>query len=47
MKISYKSYKTAGINRISIGVQSLNDSMLKKIGRIHTVEDFINTYKSN
>lgn len=38
-------YKKAGINRISIGVQSMNDIMLKKIGRIHTVEDFISTYK--
>lgn len=38
-------YKKAGINRISIGVQSMNDIMLKKLGRIHTVEDFINTYK--
>lgn len=37
-------YKNAGINRISIGLQSMNDKMLKKIGRIHTVEDFINTY---
>ncbi|WP_352419843.1 radical SAM family heme chaperone HemW [Proteiniborus sp.] len=38
-------YKIAGINRISVGVQSMNDAMLKKIGRIHTVEDFIHTYK--
>ncbi len=38
-------YKKAGINRISIGLQSMNDTMLKRIGRVHTVEDFINTYK--
>lgn len=31
-----KTYKEAGINRISIGVQSLNDDNLKAIGRIHT-----------
>lgn len=37
-------YKNAGINRISIGLQSMNNMMLKKIGRIHTVEDFISTY---
>lgn len=37
-------YKDLGINRISIGVQSMNDEMLKRIGRIHTVKDFINTY---
>ncbi|SDZ19623.1 oxygen-independent coproporphyrinogen-3 oxidase [Proteiniborus ethanoligenes] len=38
-------YKNAGINRISLGVQSMNDTMLNKIGRIHTAEDFINTYR--
>ena len=28
-------YKEAGINRLSIGIQSLNDVILNKIGRIH------------
>lgn len=28
-------YKKIGINRLSIGVQSLNDDILKKIGRLH------------
>lgn len=30
-----KQYKEAGINRLSIGIQSLNDEILKRIGRIH------------
>lgn len=30
-----KEYKKAGINRLSIGIQSLNDDILKKIGRLH------------
>lgn len=30
-----KAYKEIGINRLSIGVQSLNNEILKKIGRIH------------
>ncbi len=30
-----KAYKDMGINRLSIGIQSLNDEILKKIGRIH------------
>jgi oxygen-independent coproporphyrinogen-3 oxidase len=30
-----KQYKESGINRLSIGIQSLNDEILKKIGRIH------------
>ncbi len=37
-------YKKAGINRISIGMQACEDKMLKKIGRIHTYEQFKNTY---
>ncbi|MGB4439576.1 MAG: radical SAM family heme chaperone HemW [Sedimentibacter sp.] len=30
-----KAYKEIGINRLSIGIQSLNDDILYKIGRIH------------
>ena len=30
-----KAYKLAGINRISLGIQSLNDEELKVLGRIH------------
>ncbi len=36
-----KSYKKSGINRISIGLQSLNDTVLKTIGRKHTYSDFL------
>lgn len=38
-------YKKAGINRISLGLQSLNNQLLKSIGRIHTAEDFIESFK--
>lgn len=38
-------YKDSGINRLSLGVQSLNDDVLSKIGRIHTRKDFLDTYK--
>jgi len=31
-------YREAGINRLSMGVQSFDDGLLKKIGRIHTAE---------
>lgn len=37
-------YKAYGINRLSIGLQTTDDKMLKKIGRIHTYEDFLDTY---
>lgn len=39
-----ETYKEAGINRLSIGVQSLDDRVLKALGRIHTAEEFKNTY---
>lgn len=38
-------YKSIGINRISIGLQSTNDYLLKNIGRIHNYEQFLVTYK--
>lgn len=39
-----KDYFKAGINRLSIGLQSTNNNLLKQIGRIHTYEEFLNTY---
>ena len=36
--------KNAGFNRISIGVQSLNDRELKDLGRIHTAEEAETAY---
>lgn len=41
-----QDYKDAGINRLSIGLQSTNDNTLERIGRIHTYEEFLNTYNS-
>jgi putative oxygen-independent coproporphyrinogen III oxidase len=32
----FKEFRNAGINRLSIGVQSFNDRFLKQLGRIHT-----------
>lgn len=40
-----KEYKYAGINRLSIGLQSAKDELLKQIGRIHNFEQFLETYK--
>src|SRR5699024_1350723 len=40
-----KLYKEIGINRVSVGVQSLKDHTLKKIGRIHKSKDFFETYE--
>jgi len=40
-----KDYKEAGVNRLSIGLQSCNNRILEQIGRIHTYETFLETYK--
>ncbi len=35
--------KDAGVNRISLGVQTFNDELLTKIGRVHRAEDVYQT----
>lgn len=37
-------YKKSGINRISMGLQSVNDKELKLLGRIHTYQQFEENY---
>lgn len=37
-------YFETGINRISIGLQSPDDELLKVLGRVHTYEQFLRTY---
>ena len=44
-ELKLKTYKEAGINRLSIGMQETKDEILKKIGRIHTYSDFLKTYR--
>lgn len=41
-KLSF--YRNAGINRISFGCQSADDRELKKLGRIHTWEEFLESF---
>ena len=36
---TFKTLKNCGVNRLSIGVQSLDNDILKTIGRIHTAEE--------
>ena len=38
----FAEFKAAGVNRISIGVQALNNKDLKKLGRLHSVQDALN-----
>lgn len=38
-------YKNMGINRVSMGLQSLNNQLLKSIGRIHNSDDFYKSFE--
>ncbi len=40
---NFRDYRAAGVNRLSIGVQSLDDAMLKRLGRIHGQGDVLRT----
>ena len=35
----FRGYRTAGVNRVSLGVQALNDAELKTLGRLHTAQE--------
>ena len=37
-------YKEVGINRLSMGLQSTNNELLEMLGRIHTYEQFLESY---
>ena len=43
-KNNLQMYKKCGINRVSIGLQSTSEELLKEIGRIHNYNQFLNTY---
>lgn len=40
------AYKTCGINRISIGLQSADDELLHRLGRIHNYDQFVASYNA-
>ncbi|MBE5785775.1 MAG: radical SAM family heme chaperone HemW [Clostridiales bacterium] len=40
-----KEYKTAGINRLSMGLQSAKDVLLENVGRIHCYREFVQNYE--
>ena len=35
----FRGYRTAGVNRVSLGVQALDDGALKELGRLHTARE--------
>lgn len=40
-------FKGAGVNRISLGIQSLNENVLKSLGRIHSVRDSLTCFENS
>ena len=40
------AYKVLGINRLSMGLQSIHENELKKLGRIHTYSDLTESYEA-
>jgi putative oxygen-independent coproporphyrinogen III oxidase len=41
----FRGYRAAGVNRLSIGVQALNDADLKSLGRMHSVKEALDAVK--
>src|SRR6187401_3184607 len=35
----FRGYRVAGVNRVSLGVQALDDASLKELGRLHTAQE--------
>jgi len=35
----FRGYRAAGVNRVSLGVQALDDAALKELGRLHTARE--------
>ena len=40
----FKAFSNAGVNRISMGIQALNDTDLKSLGRMHTASESIQAF---
>lgn len=40
------AYRRLGVNRLSIGLQSTNDEVLKRLGRVHNYDQFIAAYSN-
>lgn len=42
---NFAGYRSAGVNRASVGIQALNDDDLRKLGRQHTVKEALEAFK--
>lgn len=41
----FRGYRAAGVNRVSVGVQALNDADLKALGRQHTADEAVAAFR--
>jgi oxygen-independent coproporphyrinogen-3 oxidase len=41
----FAGYRAAGVNRVSLGVQALDDASLKELGRLHTAQEALDAVK--
>ena len=41
-----RAFKSEGFNRVSLGLQSIHENEMKKLGRIHNFEDFLSTFST-
>ena len=42
---NFRGYRTAGVNRVSVGVQALNENDLKALGRQHTPDEAVKAFR--
>ncbi len=42
---NFRAYRTAGFNRVSVGVQALNDADIKALGRQHSAEEALAAFR--
>ena len=42
---NFRGYRTAGVNRVSVGVQALDDADLKTLGRQHTAHEAVAAFR--
>mgnify|MGYP003673416324 CR=1 FL=1 len=42
----FRGYQQAGVNRISMGIQALNDADLRALGRLHTVDEGLTAFET-
>ena len=41
----FAGYRSAGVNRLSVGIQALNDADLKALGRMHSVDEALAAFR--